>query len=346
MKSTLFLFALITALIFSGCTTTSVYVDVLEPARINIPQKYQKLVIVNRSLPAKGEKGKNIVEGLFSGEGLFNDRYASYECVEGLNYRLNENERFEAVLCSDCELFGTGTAEWPVPVRWDTVAKICNTYNADALVALEVLDSDKNTHHRTHQHQRKRDGATETYITHSASMEIMVRTGWRIYDPKAEHLIDQNRFEDFKTWDANGDTRNEAFGRLPSPKQAVKQAGYYAGEEYAARISPIWVKSRRSVYIKGNEDMESAKDLVRSGQWDEAAAIWKKYTDAEDSKLAARACFNMAVASEILGNIDAAINWAQKSYELHSTATTREYVNLLFKRQQDFDTLNQQLGEE
>jgi hypothetical protein len=79
MKKFILLSSLIisTIFIFNSCKTTSVYVDVLKPADITIPGKHEKIAVVNRSLPGKGEKGGNFVEGLFTGEGIHQDRNAS-----------------------------------------------------------------------------------------------------------------------------------------------------------------------------------------------------------------------------------------------------------------------------
>ncbi|MFO7790070.1 MAG: DUF6340 family protein, partial [Bacteroidales bacterium] len=82
---------------------------------------------------------------------------------------------------------------------------------------------------------------------------------------------------------------------------------------------------------------------VKNGEWKKAASIWKKYTDSNDNKLAARANYNMAVAAEIQGNIDAAIEWAKQSLELDDSHKTKSYINLLHKRKQDFRKLKEQL---
>lgn len=336
----------LSALLFfaiTSCNTTSVMVDVLEPAAINVPQEYQNVVIANRSLPAKGEKGKNFVEGLFSGEGVFNDRRGSEQAIQGINNKLNENERFESRICESCDFRGTGTAEWPTPLNWDSISQVCEQYGADALISLEVFDSDKHEDMRVSRRKRTVDGETQYYNRYEAHMEIRVTSGYRIYDPFEEKIIDENEFVDHKAWDRSGDSKREAIGRLPSHRDAVVQAGYYAGEQYAARISPTWRTTRRTIYIGGNDEMKSTKSHVKNDDWKKAASVWKKYVDSDDSKLAARACFNMAIAAEIRGDLDLALEWANKSWDLKKESRTRAYINLLHKRKQDAEKLDEQL---
>jgi len=340
-----FVFSLSALLLFAltSCNTTSVMVDVLEPAAINVPQKYQDVVVANRSLPAKGEKGKNFVEGLFSGEGVFNDRRGSEQAVMGINNKLNENERFGSRICETCEFRGTGTAEWPLPLEWDSLRRVCEKYGADALISLEIFDSDKYEDMQVRRRKRTVDGETRYYNKYEAHLEIRVTSGYRIYDPFEEKIIDENEFVDHKAWDRSGDTKREATGRLPSHRDAVMQAGYFAGEQYAARISPTWKTTRRTVYVGGNDEMKTTRDYVKNNQWEKAAGVWKKYTDSEDTKLAARACMNMAIAAEIRGDLDLALEWANKSYNLKKESRTRAYINLLHKRKQDIEKLERQL---
>ena len=48
-------------------------------------------------------------------------------------------------------------------------------------------------------------------------------------------------------------------------------------------------------------------------QWLEAAEIWRKLTKNENKKLASKSMFNMALACEFNGDIDAATDWIKKA---------------------------------
>ena len=50
--------------------------------------------------------------------------------------------------------------------------------------------------------------------------------------------------------------------------------------------------------------------------------IWQEETKSSpNGKLAGRACYNMAIIAEINGDLDGAIQWAQKSYENYNIRT-------------------------
>ena len=139
----LWLFMIVSLTVFLvACKTSSVSLEVLVTAQITIPQHIKKVAVVNRSLPSKKELFYNIIEGFFTGESIMGDREGSDNCVKGLANKLNVNPRIGAVVVSGHDLRGTGTREFPVPLDWGEVQKLCTEYQADALVCLETFDSD------------------------------------------------------------------------------------------------------------------------------------------------------------------------------------------------------------
>jgi hypothetical protein len=66
--------------------------------------------------------------------------------------------------------------------------------------------------------------------------------------------------------------------------------------------------------------------------WQGAIEIWDELTDYGKHKTAGRACLNVAVANEVLGNTETALEWAQKSYEYHNDKLGRSYSKILLKR--------------
>ena len=57
---------------------------------------------------------------------------------------------------------------------------------------------------------------------------------------------------------------------------------------------------------------------------------------AENRKAAGRAAYNMAVASEINGNLDLALEWAQKAWTDYGNKKARDYINVIKARKNDY----------
>lgn len=345
MKTTsviLLVFAVM-ATFFHSCKTTSLSVEVLKPAEITVPSDIKTLAVVNRSLPGEGSHLNNIVEGVITGEGLFVDREASGNTVAGVADKLISSPRFKVTVPTGIDLRGTGTAKWPEPLAWSEVKDICQKYSADALITLETFDSNVGRSFSVTEKTKTVDGASVKYLEHLAKLDISIEAGWRIYYPKSNKIVDQNVFVDHKFFDGVGLSKEEAEKNLPVSRYAIKDAGHFAGEMYAFRISPMWVWVSRRYYKKGNDDFVNAKFDVRADQWDKAAEKWSKYVNDSDYKIAGYACYNMALASEIEGDLAKSLEWAKKSYTDFHLKPALSYSRIIEQRIRDQAKLKEQM---
>ncbi len=319
---------LVIAALFSSCKTSSLMIDVLKPAQINLPQEIQTVAIVNRSLPEKDSEVNNLVEGMLTGEALLADRFGSKSCLRGFVDNMLSSPRLKVVV-PDVSLKGTGTDKMPAHLDWKEVDDICRNSGADALVSLETFDS--NTEGRLFSLLNRTPGKNLT---------VKVQSGWRIYEPNGQRILDENIYTDYFDWD-----RPDEDGGIDK-QEVVERAGYFAGSSYAARVSPSWMTVSRMYFKKGNDDFKEAKRLVRMGMFDEATRLWEKYTDQRDHKIAGYACYNMALASEMKGDLQTALDWATKAYREHRIKQAAQYMNVLNYRLIQEQQLNEQLQPE
>tara|TARA_Y100000766_G_C18867183_1_gene586382 strand:- start:51 stop:1085 length:1035 start_codon:yes stop_codon:yes gene_type:complete len=338
----LYIFTLI--VFFSSCSTSSVLVSIQQPADITIPSDIKSVVVANRSAPTKKNLAGNIIEGLVSGEGIGADKRGSQYCVEGLVSILDNSERFNTKNIGDLELKGTGTSSFPPALKWKKVKKLCNTYNADALIVLETFDSDSRIlFGKPVKRTVKKKGVKIVEMRHKAILEMKIVSGWRIYDNSKQIIIDENKFIEYKEFISFGISNDDAESKLPYRGVALKQSGDFAGFQYGKRISPIWIQARR-VYYSGKENqLKQASKNVKANDWDDAIEIWKGMVNLSDKNVAAKASFNMALASEITGFLDAAIDWAKKAKAL-GDKKANSYISILNKRKEDQLKLNKQLN--
>ena len=82
--------------------------------------------------------------------------------------------------------------------------------------------------------------------------------------------------------------------------------------------------------------------MARTGNWKGAEEVWLKETNNTSRKIAGRACYNMAIISEINGDIDKAIEWAKKAYENYNNRLGLTYVNILKNRKINDNILQDQ----
>ncbi|KAF0200241.1 MAG: hypothetical protein FD170_3681 [Bacteroidetes bacterium] len=338
-------YLLILPFVFTSCSTASLQMQILKPATINVPAEIKQVGIINRSLPEKGQGAMNVLEGLVTGESIGADREGSQECMRGLAAGLNANPRFTAVLIEGVEFRGTGTRQWPEFLDWKQVEELCERFRVDAIVALETFDSDVELRKSSADVERTIDKKKVIVKEYYADLRMIVRSGWTIYKPQGRQIIDRNSFNDEMRWSESGDTPDEVLGKLPSKRRSINESGYYSGRQYGVRISPTWVNENRSYFRKANDDFKIASKYVKQDRWNDAIAIWKKYTLNPDPKVAGRAAYNMALASEVEGNLSLALEWANRAWQQHGLKKARHYTDLLNMRIREQERLDQQMAE-
>jgi len=336
---------IISACLFSSCKTASLSVNVLKPAQITVPSNIKTLAVVNRSLPGKGSHLGNIVEGVLSGEGLFVDREASGRTVNGVADALLSSPRFKITVPNGIDIKGTGTSKFAEPLEWSKVKEICKEYSADALILLETFDSNVGRSMTSKEKTKKKDDQTITYMEYTAHLDIGIEAGWRIYYQAKNKIVDQNVFVDHMHWNGVGLSEEEAKRKLPISRLAIKDAGYFAGKQYAVRISPLWVWVSRSYYKKGNDDFVSAKFNVKAQEWDKAKELWMKNINDPDIKIKGYAAYNLALEAEVQGDLDVALDWAKKSYSDFRNRKALSYSRVLQQRIYDQARLKEQMGD-
>jgi hypothetical protein len=332
------------AVVFSSCASTNlVYLSVLEPAPVTVPQDIKTVVVINRSEPSKQNKVIDAIDKVLTMEGPELDKAGAEASVRGLTDELSKNDRFVAVNVP-VNHYATNAAPgtFPTPLSWSEVEKICAENNADAVFALELFDTDSKMNYAVNQVSIKTPLGTVPGIEHQANMQTLVKTGWRIYDLRGKNVIDEYSFGRSLNYSAKGINPVVAAAGLINRKDAVKEAGAQNGRAYAQRIIPYWIRVNRDYYIKGSDNFTVGTRMARTGNWKGAEEMWNKETSNPDKTIAGRACYNMAIVSEINGDLNKAIEWAQKSYENYNNHLALTYVNILRNRKVNDNILQDQ----
>jgi hypothetical protein len=338
-----FLFVFVTIFFLSGCTRT-VRLQVMRPAVIDVPKDIQSLATANRYKPDKGHRIVNVLEGLVSGEGIGTDRRGAEACLQGLSNILMVSPRYKfAQLAID--LKGTGTANFPDPLPSDEVKRLCELAKSDALVTIEAFDSDSRLDYGTKTKSERVNNANVDVLYHTVNAGIRVTVGWRLYRASDGAIVDQYRMVETVNFNQEGRSKEQAVSRLPSQERMTQDIGNVVGNLYATRISPalFWVNREYYGSAKGAPDMKLARKLARVNNWNEAAKIWKPLSNDANPKTARRAMFNLAVANEVLGDLNSAVDWSEKAYKM-GLQRALEYNGILRQRIFDQQRLDNQLS--
>lgn len=346
MKRTLWQFfslaALLPLLSLSGCSTSSVTMEVLKPADITLPKDIQTIALMNRFRPEKGKGFLNVLEGALSGENVGTDRNGAEASLVGLTNTLASSPRYR-VIRPRTELQGWGRASFPDPLAPDLVQQICQDYNAQALVTIEAFDSDAGRSCERRTRTRKVDGEEITEIFFEAEEWVDVEVGWRLYGASNGKLLDEFKMYQRVDYDAEGGTEDAAFRNLPDSDFIIADLGAITGEAYSLRIAPIYVNVSRSYYSGGTTALKLGRDDVRRNDWAAANEHWDMALTNEKEKIRGRALYNKALLAEVEGDLIRAHELALESYEKYGDKRGLRYAELLRARIHDVDRLEQQM---
>ena len=183
------------------------------------------------------------------------------------------------------------------------------------------------------------------YSSQMAREKVYTLACWNVYDLKKVEFARTLQRLDTIQWIEPVYSLKEAKRILPPRKDAVLNAADIAGSDFAEFLVPHWIEVDRIYYYPGNAELKKTEDLIKQNQWIEAAKIWKKNTTNKNKKIVAQSMFNMALACEMNGEMDAAIDWAVKSFYVFANKNKvhafncQEYIRILSQRKLDIQKI-------
>lgn len=333
-------------IILAACScssTNQMSLSVTKPAPVTLPPNIKSVAVINRSQASDANRTLDALHKAVSLETNDMQTAGAQASLQGLSDELLKNNRFTQVKqMKDLKLYSFGAGVFPSALLWDSVEKICNETNTDALFSLELFDTESKLAYGSGPGNINLGVANIRAVDPHLAMSTNLKTGWRIYDPSTRTILDEYVLGTSFTLQGSVMNPAEAISSLSGRKEAVKDAGNKAGAAYASRILPYWIRVSREYFVRGDENFIVARRMAQAGNWDGATQIWKQETMSKSGKIAGRACYNMAIIQEINGDLDAAIQWAQKSYENYNVSLALNYLKVLQYRKNQNDLLKSQ----
>lgn len=331
----------------------NVLIDTMRPAEINVDPNIQTVLVLDRTKPSKKNEWLTIGEGVLTGEGIMADRASAQELVNSLKNTLQRSPRYKVLIASERLEGNSLTAVFPEPLALHEQHKLLRRYKADAIIALEILDTDfivtkgqRSTTKRVSNRENRNE--VEKKVNEWFAEGVgNIKVGIRMYDPIKRTLVDQQLLSKTNTWKAKGETEAQAIAALIDKDEATRNLCRRLGHDYAFKIAPMPIRLNRSFFIKGkdSEALEKGGRLAEVGSWNKAIEVWQEaIAKASKQKDKARIAYNIAVAHEVLGNLPEALEWAQKSYANYDSKDGLRYANQLKARMQDEEIVENQLN--
>ncbi|MCQ0111709.1 hypothetical protein SAMN04487906_0071 [Zhouia amylolytica] len=328
MKKLYFLYLMLCALGLEACSSGYVYLNYPQEPEVILPKGVENIVVVNRSLTREDDQQNKTLESVATGEIAGSDKLASDEAVKGVMSGVQHHSNLTVLIPDTLRLYGTGTRRTPDVLKWEKVDAICKASDADVLLVLETFDSNSDILLNTVADQVSsviNTGKVKGRLPQQTRVDV--RSYWRLYDPYSKTIIDQFQQTHYMNFNlVNG---------VP-PLNALPETAYAAGFDYISRFLPSYYRVRRDMYKKGKgrdkRKFDAGWRRSEVANWDGAIEIWTGIAANPNSKSAGRAALNVAVAYEVLGKTDLALEWAQRAYEDYGDKQGRDYAKILLRR--------------
>ncbi len=324
-------------LMMYGCVTLHpVEMDVLLPAEKIFPPGVKVLGVVVPSYSEAPDTTLSTKASDYLEDINLTPSDITYAILDGFRDALDYSPRFRYLDITRELNIPYDTLDYIGLSDWEQIRQVCHDSVLDALVTVRFMDIVDEVHLALKQ---ELDWEFQGMIT--------VTDHWKIYEPVEMEVLDNFT----KTASAYSidetDYLNLLLGGGSARTRQALDACYWSGQEYALRITPLWETVTRKYYTWPGNLSRQAQEFADQGDWLSAARIWNKETSNTKNSVAAMACLNMAVASEMEDNLEMSVYWAKRSDSLVPyKILTQDYLEVLKQRLEDRAMLARQMETE
>jgi len=333
--------------VFLSSCTKLLYtsLDVLRPAKVAFNSDVNNVLIINNTVSQPADIGHTT---LFAFEEQkkekFNTDSLSIFCLGALKEDIESKNFFASVQLSPNSInistdFGSSNY-----ISDETVQALCNSTQTDAIISLDKI--------------KVKDEITEVFnpLTNSyvSTLELNFESYWSIHYLNKEEFY-ALQFKDTVYWEAESNFRKKGIKELPKRENALVDGALYVGQNTVNRLVPYWDKVDRYFFNPNKKYFKQAMDSVYVKNWNSAISIWQTAMNQSKSNWTkAQAANNIAIAYEITGNVDKAMEYASQAFynlqelsfaDYNSFVRIADYVTELIQRRKEMITLKNQLGE-
>ncbi len=282
-------------------------IETYNPAEITFPEQVGKILIVNNAVP---QPERSVCNYTYMGVmqdtcKVSVDSALIYAC-RTLGKAILEGDYFHDVLLYNEPLRTDNGFLAEQKLTSDRVDDLCRETSADAVISLEKL---------LFVLKKEVKKTPEGYVEGTIRMDMGGM--FRAYLPNRATPLASVQMNDSIFWSESGLVAAELDFLLPSFEEAVKIAGIYYGGKIYPNFVPYWQNETRWYYSSLGSDWKRASAFVRAGKWSEAGDVWKQlYQRASKEKTKAQAATNIALACEMEGLFDEALEWVGKASTL------------------------------
>lgn len=319
--------------------------DVLRPAKVAFAANANNLLIVNNTVKQPENMGhrSELLNQKTKNVSLETDSLALF-CLGSLKEELDSKAFFSSVQLLTRSLNKSDNFLITNPLNQDSVKALCRSNYADVILSLDKI--------------KVNDDISEYFLNESnsflAAFEVRYESYWSIHypnNPEAKSI----QFKDTIYWESQSYIRKRVMDGLPKRLDGVIDGALNVGKQSVTRLLPHWEKVDRYLFTSTNHYVKQGMDSMYVKNWKSAISLWEKaYNTSKNALTKTYAANNLAVAYEITGDINKAIEFVGAAYnslsnsyfsDMNTFSRLLNYQDDLIQRKKEIELLKVQLGE-
>ncbi|MDR1499380.1 MAG: DUF6340 family protein [Tannerellaceae bacterium] len=320
-------------------------VETYNPSEVTYPGSVRKVLIVNNTLPQPPEAGYEFtLLGVAQDTCTMNVDSAQFDASRALGVAIAGTNFFD-----DVRLFHERTRKdnsflQDVKLSREAVEAMCDEMGVEAVISFDRLLFGA---------KKKVTSYVEGYV--EGVIDIEVTGVVRSYIPGRTNPLITLAVSDSLSFFEEAYNLDMLWGQLPAIDDALRIAGRHIGNKVYDAFTPHWETALRWYFTGIGAQWKEATAYVRGEKWDKAAERWLYiHNHSRSTGAKASSAANLALASEIGGDFEKALEWAKVSRDLFIESGGKEgqdaqrqefYITTLEKRVLDDIKLNLQIRE-
>lgn len=317
--------------LLSSCSSIKVSVDVLTPPLS--PAKWPIYTIVYApDLDSNNLKVDIEAEGMdYNSSFLVNDIDKINTSFNLTMMSVSEESEFLTVYPLRRSLLDSILPSFPYQDTISTFQRVCRAHNADAVVVMDSMNLSVKGVQENDYYQTDYGSYQQFYYTYQKFSGVV---RYRVYDCEYDSISAVNLVEDYREAYVENVDFDSLMAMTPGTTQQMNDLSYFLNETWARDKAPRWKQEERTLYIYGSDSLVEAGEYIVAEDWDGAIDIWYGLAEHKNAAIAKKAMYNLALASEIAGDINLAIEWTTKCYEQYHFKPALAYSEILEKRKE------------
>ncbi len=218
-----------------------------------------------------------------------------------------------------------------------------NSSGAELIINLELFQIITKTNFKTVFPETLNNNDTTIKEEYRGTYEIDYNIQWSVYNKNYEKLYKGKTTNNDLSWKYASTIEKRVKEKISELQAETVSIIASTGKAQASVFSPEWKYVERRYFTNNSKDFSLAEYYAGVNEWINAAEVWSEYANSGINSKAKYATYNMALASEMEGNLEAAIYWARLSSEKYLNPKAGKYLKILQNRYKEQEILANQM---